>query len=65
VKLHGAVGGTVLAHHYNPQLRLPSKGEKFDWSLGPSAAAIARSQGADYALFLYVRDSYTSAGRAR
>ena len=64
VKLHGAVGGMVLAHHYNPQLRLPSKGEKFDWSLGRSATAIARSQGADYALFLYVRDSYTSAGRA-
>jgi hypothetical protein len=64
VKLHRAVGSAVLLHHYNRQYQLPSKGDKFDWSLGPSSAAIARSQGADYALFLYVRDSYTSGGRA-
>ncbi len=63
VKLHAAVGGAVLRHHYDAQQRLPSKGDKFDWSLGHEAAAIARSQGADYALFLYVRDSYASSGR--
>lgn len=63
VKLHRAVGASVMLHHYIQQYRLPSKGEKFDWSLGPEVAAIARSQGADYALFLYVRDNYASAGR--
>jgi hypothetical protein len=42
---------------------LPSKQGKFDWSLGPSVAAISRSHQADYALFLYVRDSYATAGR--
>jgi hypothetical protein len=63
LKLHRAVGGSVLVHHYIPGFNLPTKGEKFDWSLGPSAAAIARSQGASYALFLFVRDSYASAGR--
>jgi hypothetical protein len=63
VRLHGAVGRAVLAHHYQRALELPTKGEKFDWSLGPAVAAIARAQGADYALFLYVRDSYVSPGR--
>lgn len=63
VRLHGAVGRAVLAHHYQRALELPTKGEKFDWSLGPSVAAIAQAQGADYALFLYVRDSYVSPGR--
>lgn len=63
VKLHRAVGGAVLVHQYLPNLALPSKEGKFDWSLGPSVAAISRSHEADYALFLFVRDSYASAGR--
>jgi hypothetical protein len=62
-RLHRAVGSAVLAHHYQRALELPTKGEKFDWSLGPAVAAIAQAQGADYALFLYVRDSYVSPGR--
>jgi hypothetical protein len=62
-KLYRAVGGSILVHHYIPGLQLPTKGDKFDWSLGPSVGAIARSQGAKYALFLFVRDSYASAGR--
>lgn len=63
IKLHRAVGGSVLVHRYLPGLQLPTKGESFDWSLGPEVAAIGRNQGADYALFLFVRDSYASAGR--
>ena len=63
VKLHRAVGGTVLVHQYLPGLELPSKEGKLDWSLGPAVAAIARSHDADYALFLFVRDSYATAGR--
>jgi hypothetical protein len=51
-------------HQYIPELALPSKKGKFDWSLGPEAAAIARSQNADYAMFLFVRDSYMTGGRA-
>ncbi|MGH8702681.1 MAG: hypothetical protein ACREVR_16135 [Burkholderiales bacterium] len=62
VKLHRAVGGAVLIHQYLG-LALPSKDGKFDWSLGPSVVAISRSHEADYALFLYVRDSYATAGR--
>jgi len=63
VKLHRAVGGSVLLHQYNPGLALPSKEGKFSWSLGPSAAVISSTQGTDYALFLFVRDSYATAGR--
>ena len=63
VRLHRAVGSAILVHQYIPGRQLPSKAGKFDWSLGPEVAAIARSQEADYALFLFVRDSYASAGR--
>jgi hypothetical protein len=63
VKLHRAVGGSVLMHQYLPGQELPSKAGKFDWSLGPEVAAIARSHSGDYALFIFVRDSYASAGR--
>ena len=62
VALHRAVGSAVLVHEYMG-LALPSKKGKFDWSLGPSVAAISRSHEADYALFLFVRDSYATAGR--
>lgn len=62
VKLHRAVGGAVMLHQYLGQT-LPSKEGKFDWSLGPSVAAISRAHDADYALFLFVRDSYATAGR--
>lgn len=63
LKLHRAVGGTVLLHQYISGYKLPSKQGKFDWSLGPAVAAISRSHQADYALFLYVRDSYSTGGR--
>jgi hypothetical protein len=53
----------VLLHQYLPQFALPSKDGKFDWSLGPSVAAVSRAHDADYALFLFVRDSYATAGR--
>jgi len=62
VKLHRAVGGAVMLHQYTG-FTLPSKEGRFDWSLGPSVAAIGRGQEADYALFLFVRDSYATAGR--
>ena len=47
VKLHRAVGGAILLHQYAPQFHLPSKEGRFDWSLGPSVAAIARAHDAD------------------
>jgi hypothetical protein len=64
LKLHRAVGGSVLVHQYLAGYGLPSKEGKFDWSLGPAVEAISRSHEADYAMFLFVRDSYATAGRA-
>lgn len=61
--MHRAVGSAVLVHQYIPGQQLPNKEGKFDWSLGPEVAAIAQTHAADYALFLFVRDSYASAGR--
>ncbi|WP_052262228.1 hypothetical protein [Pseudoalteromonas luteoviolacea] len=61
-KLHEAVGYSVLVHHLGPQ-KLPSKGKNFDWTLGNDAQTLRQETGADYALFLFMRDSYASAGR--
>ncbi len=62
-KLHGAVGNTILLHKYIPNLALPTKKDKFDWSLGKGVTVLRDSFGADYALFVYFRDSFASSGR--
>lgn len=62
-KLHSAVGNTILLHKYLPQLALPTKKDRFDWTLGPDAKALRRKYKADYALFVFMRDSYSSDGR--
>lgn len=62
-RLHSVVGQAILTHEYNNQLKLPSKGEAFDWTLGADVSALKDKYKADYALFLFVRDSYSSAGR--
>ena len=64
VKLHGAVGRSILLHKYTPVLELPTKKDRFDWTLGDSVRALREEGDVRYALFLYARDSFTSAGRA-
>ncbi len=64
IKLHRVVGNSILVHQYNPQGALPSKNGAFEWSIGPAARALKDTYNADYALFVWVRDSYTSGGRA-
>lgn len=61
-RLHGAVGNTVLANYFYGA-KLPTKGESFDWSLGPGVAPIGDRYGADYALFSFYRDFQASGGR--
>ncbi|TQV74186.1 hypothetical protein FKG94_16395 [Exilibacterium tricleocarpae] len=61
-KLHEAVGLSILTHHLGP-LRLPAKNGAFDWTLGRGARALESDTDADYALFVFVRDSYASGGR--
>lgn len=63
-KLHEAVGATILVHKYVPAMALPTKKDKFDWSMGQAATVLRRSFDADYALFVYFRDSFASSGRA-
>lgn len=61
-KLYSAVGITILNHHYGA-LKLPTKKNVFDWSLGPGIEVIGNKYGADYALFSYYRDYQASGGR--
>jgi hypothetical protein len=60
VKLHGAVGISMLQ---NMMINLPTKKNNFDWTLGPGVEALRSHYNGDYALFVYVRDSYSSGSR--
>ncbi|MGE5842266.1 MAG: hypothetical protein ACM335_08310, partial [Deltaproteobacteria bacterium] len=64
LKLHEVVGQTVLINRYISYYELPTKQGCFDWGLGECVKSLQEDAGADYALFLYLRDSYTSPGRA-
>ena len=64
IKLHSVVGLTIIKHKLLPNkiFELPTKQDKFDWTLGRETT-VFRQDDADYGLFVYIRDSYTSAGR--
>lgn len=65
-KLHEAVGRSILIHADGIGLApnvLPTKKGGFKWTLGPSAKEIANQTGADYAMFVFLRDSYSTGGR--
>lgn len=62
-KLHAMVGGTILVHHYNQMNRLPTKAGQMDWTLGSTARQLGTQQQAEFALFVFLRDSYATAGR--
>jgi len=65
--LNQAVSISVLQYSSrstNPNAGLRNKHGRFDWTLGPGVSALRDATGADYALFTYIRDSYTSGGRA-
>jgi hypothetical protein len=68
-KLHEAVGIAILTHKVNqrdayaPAVPLPTVKERFDYSLGPDPGSLADDFEADYALFVFLRDSHESAGR--
>ncbi len=62
--LHGAVAQAVFLHHmWVGAMRLPTKNDQLDWSLGEAVRPLKERTGADYALFTWVRDSYASAER--
>lgn len=57
--LHRAVANAIAMHHLG-NLKLPTKSEQLDWSLGDAVRPLKERTGADYALFTFIRDSYTS-----
>ena len=64
IRFHSVVGGNILQHKFMPLNQLPTKKDRFDWTLGEKVELLRSNYDADYALFLFVRDSYSSAGRA-
>jgi hypothetical protein len=60
--LNQAVSISIL-QHTQAGGKLRNKHDRFDWTLGPGVADLRSATGADYALFTYLRDSYTSSGR--
>jgi hypothetical protein len=64
IRLQEAVGTAIMHHKMLVGAELPTKKNTFDWTLGPEAKALHDRYGSDYALFIWMRDSYTSAGRA-
>lgn len=63
--LNQAVSMSILQFSQTQNAQaLRNKHGRFDWSLGPGVSVLREATGADYALFTYIRDSYTSGGRA-
>lgn len=60
--LHRAVADAIVTYKYYGA-KLPTKKDKFDWTLGPEAQKLGEASGANYALFFYGRDNFASAGR--
>ncbi len=63
MKLHETVGQNILIHTYYSAHNLPTKKGTFDWSLGEGVERLNERYDADCALFIFIRDSYASAGR--
>jgi hypothetical protein len=62
--LHGALAQAVFLHHMiGGMFKLPTKNDALNWSMGDAVAPLKAKTGADYALFVWVRDSYASAER--
>ena len=61
--LHGTVAEAVRLHHLPGFVPLPTKAGLLDWSLGDAVQPLRAKTGADYALFMWVRDSYATAER--
>ena len=62
LRLHEAVGQSIALFSYGP-LKMPTKKDAFDWTLGEGAVAFGKENNADYALFSVGRGTYASGGR--
>lgn len=64
LRLNYAVSSSILISTMPGGQLATKRGKQLDWSFGPGVEEIRKETGADYALFTYVRDSYTSGGQA-
>jgi hypothetical protein len=60
--LHAAVARAISTHHHGA-LKLPTKEDRLDWTFGDALRPLRDATGARYALFTWVRDSYSSPER--
>ncbi|MFY9184923.1 hypothetical protein [Limnohabitans sp. Hippo3] len=61
--LHGAVAQSIFLHHIQGISKLPTKNGELRWTLGEAVKDLRDQTQADYALFVWIRDSYASAER--
>ena len=61
--LHRAVAEAISVHHRKALMKLATKQDRLDWSLGDAVRPLKERTGADYALFTWIRDSYASSER--
>lgn len=62
-KLFKTVADSVIKHRLFLLDPLPTKQEKFDWTLGEGASRLGALGGGEYGLFFYTMDSYESGSR--
>ncbi len=60
--LYRAVAASIFQHKFFGA-KLPTKKDKFDWTLGPGAKALGDATGARYGLLFYTNDAFDSGGR--
>jgi len=60
--LHRAVADAIIQHKYYGA-KLPTKKDRFDWTMGPGTRAIGDMSEANYALFVFARDNFASDSR--
>jgi hypothetical protein len=61
--LFRVIVSTAIRHKLFGSDPLPSKADRFDWSLGNGIGQIAAGSRADYGLFLFSHDGFESSGR--
>lgn len=64
LRLNEAVSMSILAYTSPGNQLATKRGKRLDWTLGPGVQELRAATGADYGLFTYIRDSYTSGGQA-
>ncbi len=61
--LFRVIVGSAIRHKLFARDPLPSKADRFDWSLGSGIAQLVADSNADYGLFLFSHDGFESSGR--